>query len=239
MAKNYEQVVVLLSGGLDSTTVLVEMINKYGNENVHAISFNYGQRHIKELKAATLTAHFYNVEQTILNLEIFNQMKSISTLMAGAINDVPKGHYNAATMKSTVVPARNLIMASIVLSYAIEHHIGNIALGVHAGDHAIYPDCRPAFIDALRSIGRTVDDDVIHIITPFLFNTKNDIVKRGLELGVDYTYTWTCYAGNDLPCGKCGSCVERAEAFAYNNIPDPLMVMVEAVNNGLNDKEVR
>ena len=211
--------VVVLSGGLDSTTVL------YGEkriaEEVFAISFDYGQRHKKELDMAKATCEKLGINHKIIDLSCIKELVSNSCLTSD--KEVPEGNYTDENMKSTVVPNRNMIMASIAIAYAINIDADTVALGVHAGDHAIYPDCRPEFIEALKNIAAVCDYKIIDILTPFLLWDKSEIVKRGIELGVDYSLTWTCYKGLDKPCGKCGSCAERAEAFRNNGIIDPLL----------------
>jgi 7-cyano-7-deazaguanine synthase len=136
--------------------------------------------------------------------------------------DVPEGHYEDKNMKLTVVPNRNMIMASIAIGYAVNLGYEAIALGVHAGDHAIYPDCRPEFIEKLNAVSQIANYEPIKVIAPYVNMNKIDIVARGSEIGVDYSKTWTCYKGLDKACGRCGSCQERLEAFAANNLTDPV-----------------
>ena len=137
---------------------------------------------------------------------------------------IPQGHYAADNMKSTVVPGRNLIFLSIMASLAETVGATEIALGVHAGDHFIYPDCRPAFIEIAKKCIELSSDNLVTIITPFLHYTKGDIVRlgNGLDMKVPFHLTRTCYTSNEIACGKCGSCVERLEAFSENNIEDPI-----------------
>ena len=136
---------------------------------------------------------------------------------------MPAGKYDAENMKATVVPGRNLIMTSIAAGYASNIGAQAIALGVHMGDHFIYPDCRPEFIMALKAVLARSTDPGIDVLTPYLYYDKGMIVRDGTILGVDYECTWSCYVGGKIPCGKCGTCVERAEAFAQNGIEDPLL----------------
>jgi len=211
--------VVVLSGGLDSTTIL------YGEkriaEEVFAISFNYGQRHKKELDMAKATCEKLGVSHKIIDLSCIKELVSNSCLTSDI--EVPEGNYADENMKSTVVPNRNMIMASIAIAYAINIGADEVVLGVHSGDHAIYPDCRPEFIEALQKVAEVCDYKKIIVRAPFLYNDKGQIIEKGLEWVVDYSLTWTCYKGLDKPCGKCGSCRERAEAFENNGVIDPLL----------------
>ena len=211
---------VILSGGLDSTTVLADCV--HSGFTVEAISFNYGQRHSRELDMAKLSAKKYGIKHTILDLSCLGEISKTSALTGDVA--VPEGHYESVTMKSTVVPNRNVIMAHIALSYAITNKIDFIELGVHAGDHAIYPDCRPVVIDTLNMWAAVADDDwKVTFVAPFLHMTKGDIVFHGDRIGADFSLTHTCYAGTEVPCGVCGACQERAEAFESNGITDPLV----------------
>lgn len=211
--------VLVLSGGLDSTTLLYQLISE--GKEVEAISFNYGQRHKKELQFAEQTCDKLGIKHHIVEMQFMKELLSNSAL-TGDI-EVPEGHYESENMKLTVVPNRNMIMASIAIGYAVNIDADEVALGVHAGDHAIYPDCRPEFIDALDNIAQIANFKAISIYAPFLNIDKADIVKIGKELNVDYSLSWTCYKGKEKPCGKCGSCQERAYAFEKNNIKDPLL----------------
>lgn len=210
--------IIVLSGGLDSTTLLYKLLAE--GKEVKAISFNYGQRHAKELLSAAETCRRLNVEHKVIDMAFMRELISNSAL-TGDI-EVPEGHYADENMKLTVVPNRNMIMASIAIGYAVNIDFDEIALGVHAGDHDIYPDCRPEFIQALRDIAQIANFKPISVYAPFLFTNKIGIVEEGTKLDVDYSLAWTCYKGQEKPCMKCGSCVERAEAFARNGILDPL-----------------
>lgn len=208
-----------MSGGMDSTTLLYKMLNE-GNE-VKAISFNYGQRHSRELEQARRTCEKLGVEHKIIDISFLKEVASNSAL-TGDI-PVPEGHYESETMKLTVVPNRNMIMASIAIGWAVNLDYDEIALGVHAGDHAIYPDCRPDFISALSEIAAIANFKPIGIVAPYLYSDKGDIAIDGKKLGVDYSTTQTCYVGGETPCGKCGACQEREEAFNKAGTPDPLI----------------
>jgi len=211
---------IALSGGLDSATVLAYYQNL--DHDVETVGFYYGSKHNKfENRCASALAAYYDVSFTLLNLEGF--MKDFkSSLMIGG-GEIPEGHYADESMKQTVVPGRNLIFGSILAGIAESRGCDAIALGVHAGDHAIYPDCRPAFITALSSAVFWSTEGKVQVLTPFLEEDKAYIVKCGLGLLVPYELTRTCYKDQLEPCGKCGSCVERAEAFAANSTVDPVV----------------
>lgn len=213
--------IIVLSGGMDSTTLLYRLISE--GKEVKAISFNYGQRHSRELEQAAITCRNLGVEHKVVDLGFMRELASNSALTSDSI-EVPEGHYEAENMKTTVVPNRNMIMASIAIGWAVNLDYDEVALGVHAGDHAIYPDCRPEFIEALRHISALANFKSIGICAPYLFVDKGDIAIEGKELGVDYSTTHTCYKGEVVPCGKCGACQERAEAFTKAQAADPLVV---------------
>src|SRR3990167_1076519 len=183
--------IIIFSGGMDSTTLLYKLL-KEGKE-VQALSFDYGQRHLKELDFAKVTCEKLGVPHKRVNLSFLKELLYNSAL-TGDI-DIPEGHYEDESMKLTVVPNRNMIMASIAIGYAVNVNADEVALGVHAGDHAIYPDCRPEFVFALRKIAEIANFKPIEIYAPFLFIDKGDIAILGKELGVDYSNTWTCYKG--------------------------------------------
>lgn len=209
---------VILSGGLDSTTLLYDVISQ-GYE-VQALSFNYGQKHKKEIDCAKATCQELGIPHKIVSLNVLNELAS-SSLTRDSI-EVPEGHYTASNMKSTVVPNRNMVLISLAASYAISEDISNIFYGAHSGDHAIYPDCRPEFVKEIQDVLKICDYLPIELEAPYLTLTKGDILSIGLKLGVDYSQTWTCYNGREKACGKCGSCVERLEAFEKNNTKDPI-----------------
>lgn len=215
-----KKVVVVISGGMDSVTLLYKVIAE-GAREVKAISFDYGQRHAKELLYAKATCNALGVSHTIVDLSSITKLISNSAL-TGDI-EVPHGHYEAENMKLTVVPGRNTIMAAIAMGYAVNLDYDIVALGVHAGDHAIYPDCRPAFIAALDRLMQLANFKSIRVYAPFQMIDKADIAMIGKELNVDYSKSWTCYEGGEMPCKKCGSCQERAYAFEKAGMKDPLL----------------
>ena len=210
--------VVLLSGGIDSTTAFY--LTQKEHRVVLALSFDYGSKHnAQELKFARYHAEKCGICHEIIDLDFIRKSFKSDLLQSGG--DIPQGSYDDDNMKSTVVPFRNGIMLAIAAGYTESIGAKRIVIAAHSGDHAIYPDCRPAFI---RSMGEAIavgTYEDIQILCPFLNQNKGDIVRIGAKLGVDYSQTWSCYCGGDLHCGKCGTCVERREAFAQAGIPDP------------------
>jgi len=227
--------ICVLSGGMDSTTLLYKLLDE--GKEVKAISFNYGQRHKRELEEAKKTCASLGVEHKIVELDFMRDLCSNSAL-TGDI-DVPYGHYEAENMKQTVTPNRNMIMASIAIGWAVNEEFDEVALGVHAGDHAIYPDCRPMFINCLENIAQTANFRSIKIYTPFLNIDKGDIAIEGKKLGVDYSSTHTCYEGREIPCGKCGADMERYEAFLKAGMKDPLYSDEQWIKVGENYREMK
>lgn len=218
-----KKAVIVLSGGMDSATALYKA--KADGYDVYAISFDYGQRHKRELEFAKKLGKTANVlEHHILNLSNITKLISNSSLTNKSIN-VPEGHYAADNMKLTVVPNRNMIMYSIAIGYAVNIKAKAIYVGVHAGDHTIYPDCRPEFIEALAVIAKIGNTGFVEkgfqIKAPFVNKTKAYIAKLGSKLGVPYELTYSCYNGKKLHCGKCGTCTERIEAFQVAGVTDP------------------
>ena len=138
------------------------------------------------------------------------------------MSSIPEGHYESANMKSTVVPNRNMILLSLAIGYAVDIGASKVFYGAHSGDHAIYPDCRPDFVHAMNKVAKLANYEPVDIVTPYLNTDKSEILADGLKMGLDYGKTWTCYNGREKACGKCGSCVERLEAFELNNTTDPL-----------------
>lgn len=210
--------VVLLSGGIDSTTLLYEHLN-LGNQ-VRAVSVNYGQRHKKELWYAQRTCDKLSIPFDVVNLSTVGALLTGSSLTNEGVA-VPEGHYEEESMKATVVPNRNMMMLSVATAIAITQGFDQVAFAAHAGDHAIYPDCRQAFVDALNSAILLCDWVAPHLDAPFLKMTKADICRLGSRLSVPYEETWSCYQGGDRHCGRCGTCVERREAFELAGVADP------------------
>ncbi|MFZ4160458.1 7-cyano-7-deazaguanine synthase QueC [Streptomyces griseoincarnatus] len=213
-------VALAFSGGMDSTT-LAAHYHDLGYDLL-LLSFNYGQRHLREIAAAQTIAGYYRAEHHIVDLEAVGALMPGSSLTDLSV-DVPEGHYAAESMRATVVPNRNAIMANIAAGIASARGAVVVALGIHAGDHAIYPDCRPAFLTALQaSITAALDGFPTPTVeAPFVHQTKTDIARRGAALGVPFALTWSCYQGGPLHCGRCGTCVERREAFNDAGLTDP------------------
>lgn len=203
--------VVSLSGGMDSTTLLYDLLIQ--KHTVAAISFNYGQRHSKELTFARATCEKWSIPHEVVSLASLRPLLSRSALTGDL--PMPHGHYEDAKMKLTVVPNRNMILLAIALGWAANLEYDMVALAAHSGDHAIYPDCRPEFIEAMDRAAQIATYQPLRIYTPYLHKTKREIAQIGHTLGVNYDQdTWTCYEGLETSCGKCGACVERAEALA-------------------------
>jgi 7-cyano-7-deazaguanine synthase len=211
-------VVLIYSGGMDSTTLLYHLLAE--GLKVHALGINYGQRHRKELKAAIGICEKVNVPYEVADLTAIRHFLGGSSQTDDAI-PVPEGHYAEESMKITVVPNRNMLMLSVAIARAISLKAHHVAYGPHKGDHAIYPDCRPDFIDAMKRTALLADWHAVVLLTPFIEMTKADIAVRGRQLGVPFAETWSCYKGGDLHCGKCGTCVERIEAFQLGGVEDP------------------
>ncbi|MGQ8364052.1 7-cyano-7-deazaguanine synthase QueC [Glaciecola sp. 1036] len=213
------KVVVIYSGGMDSFTVLHKAISQ--GFDVSAVSFNYGQRHDKELEYAANVCKDLGIAHQIIDLSAINPLLAGSSLTDDI--DVPEGHYEEESMKQTVVPNRNMIMLSLAVGYAVSIEAEAVYFGAHSGDHAIYPDCRTAFVDAMNEVCKIANYQAVEIRAPYLHKDKIDILEDGLKMGLDYANTWTCYNGRTHACGKCGACQERLEAFEKNGQKDPLI----------------
>lgn len=225
---------VLFSGGVDSTTCLGIAVNKYGSENVLALSVSYGQKHTKEIDSARAVAKHYGVELYELDLSEMFRFSDCS-LLKGSSEEVPHESY-AEQLKetdgspvSTYVPFRNGLFISSAAAIAISRGCSVIYYGAHSDDAAgnAYPDCSETFNNAMSEAVWVGSGNQVRIEAPFVSKTKADVVKMGLELGVPYELTWSCYEGGDVPCGKCGTCIDRAKAFAENGVSDPALNNVE------------
>jgi len=220
-----EKSAIILSGGMDSTTLLYYLLTKKKANNIIAISFNYGQRHKKELECAKILCQKMKVAHRIIDISSLNKVL-VSALTTDSV-EVPEGWYDESNMKQTVVPNRNMIMLSIATGVAISNGANTLYYGAHAGDHVIYPDCRPEFYQALAKAIEKCHFEPVYLKAPFINMTKADIVKLGLELNVPYKLTWSCYKGQERPCLKCGTCSERVEAFYKAGVKDPLLTSKE------------
>ena len=220
---------VLSSGGVDSTTCLGLAVSQYGAENVTALAITYGQKHDKEVQAARAVAAHYGVELIELDLSLIFQYDTTCSLLTGSDTEIPRESYADQLKKtdgkpvSTYVPFRNGLFLSSAASIALSKGCEVIYYGAHSDDAAgnAYPDCSEAFNKAMNDAIFLGSGNQLHIEAPFVRLTKADVVKIGLELGVPYELTWSCYEGGETPCGVCGTCRDRAAAFAANGIADP------------------
>ena len=207
---------IILSGGMDSVTLLYDK----KDEIALAVTFDYGSNHNKrEEEFAKYHCEKLGIEHIIIPLTIIHDYIK-SSLLEGA-SAIPDGHYEDETMKSTVVPFRNGIMLSVACGLAESRELEKVLIANHFGDHAIYPDCRKGFIDAISEAMRNGTYKGITIDAPYTTITKTDIAKIGKSLGIDYSKTYSCYKGGEKHCGKCGTCVERKEALRDAGIEDP------------------
>lgn len=213
--------VAIVSGGMDSVTLAHLMVSE--GYDLSILAFDYGQRHKKELSYAEHCAESLGANFEVVDLSGVGRLLSGSALTDDI--DVPHGHYAEETMAVTVVPNRNAIMLSVAYGAAVARGAQVVAAAVHAGDHYVYPDCRPAFIEAFDQMERLAvegfGDENLHLYAPFVHKTKAEIVEIGAELGVPYEETWSCYEGGEAHCGLCGTCNERKEAFELAGVTDP------------------
>ena len=219
---------VLFSGGIDSTTCLGLAVKKYGNENVIALSVEYGQKHSKEIEAAIKIAEYYKVEHLSLDLAKIFQYSTCS-LLKGSDEEIPEESYAEQLKKtngapvSTYVPFRNGLFLASAASIALSKDCSVILYGAHSDDAAgsAYPDCSSAFNNAMNTAIWEGSGKQLKIEAPFVDLKKADVVKMGLGIGVPYHLTWSCYEGGNKPCGKCGTCIDRKRAFELNGTTDP------------------
>ncbi len=211
--------VCILSGGMDSTTLLYDLLSI--NYWVHCITFNYGQRHKREIEAAQKTTTLLRLQHTIFDI---SQLGGLKGSLTDQSISVPHGYYKEESMKATVVPNRNQIFLSIASAFAYSEKATFIAIATHAGDHAIYPDCRDDYLGRLQEVTNLGNlwFEPIKIYRPFQYFDKSKILAEGLKLRVPYENTWTCYEGREKACGLCGACTERKEAFENNRVIDPI-----------------
>lgn len=218
-----KKLVLSLSGGLDSSTLMGRAVAR--GYVVHPVFFNYGSKHNNhEFHAASNVArHYGQTGVHIIDMTYAMETSGIaSALMAKSKDEIPEGHYEAESMKATVVPGRNMIFASFLTGVAISIGAEEVALGIHAGDHAIYPDCRPEWYKAMDRAVRQASEGAVVLSAPFIDDDKAWIINQGKYLQVPYQLTRTCYKSQFFACGKCGSCQERLAAFAANNMEDPI-----------------
>ena len=212
---------VVCSGGLDSVSLAYKVAGE--NELAGLVTFDYGQRHRKELHFATTAAKQLDVRHDIIDIRAVGALLSGSALTDNV--DVPDGHYAEQSMQITIVPNRNAIMMAIAFGVAASRDIDAVAAAMHGGDHYIYPDCRPEFLDAFAQMqSRALDGhNPTKLYTPFVSATKADIVAEGARFDTPFEETWSCYKGGNIHCGRCGTCVERQEAFDLAGVSDPTM----------------
>lgn len=207
--------VIIVSGGIDSITLLYD----HKDEIALGISFDYGSNHnAREIPFAKMHCERLGIKHITINLDFMHQYFK-SSLLDGA-EAIPEGHYADDNMKSTVVPFRNGIMLSIAIGIAESNNLDQVFIANHGGDHTIYPDCRPEFINAIDAAATAGTYNNVKVVAPYTKITKSDIARIGKKLGIDYTETWSCYKGGEVHCGKCGTCVERKEALAEAGIED-------------------
>jgi 7-cyano-7-deazaguanine synthase len=212
------KVVVLCSGGMDSVTALYRARREH--EVIAAVSFDYGAKHNpREIPFAAEHARALGARHEIIVLDFVNRLFASDLLQSGG--EVPEGHYEAENMKQTVVPFRNAIMLSIACGFAESIGGEGLVIAAHGGDHAIYPDCREEFMRAMGDAMRLGTYAGVQLLRPFIAMNKGEIAREGARLGVDFARTWSCYKGGAVHCGKCGTCVERREAFAQAGLRDP------------------
>ncbi len=216
------RVVVLVSGGMDSVTALYHAAT--GHEVVAGLSFDYGSKHNAcELPLAQHHCQKLGVRHECVDLDFIGATFQSDLLQSGG--EIPEGHYAEATMKQTVVPFRNGIMLSVACGFAESVDAQGVVIAAHAGDHAVYPDCRAPFMEAMGAAMREGTYARIALLRPFIAMGKAAIVSRGTALGVDFGATWSCYKGGKVQCGACGTCVERREAFMLAGVPDPTVYL--------------
>lgn len=212
------KVCVLLSGGMDSVAALYEVLGQH--EVVACLSFDYGSKHNDcEIPFAKLHADRNVIHHQVMPLDFINQHFKSNLLQSGG--HIPDGHYAETSMKQTVVPFRNGIMLAIAAGYAESIDAEALVIAAHSGDHAIYPDCREPFMRSMASAMAEGTYAKIQLLRPFIHTDKSGIARRGAELGIDFSETWSCYKGGAIHCGVCGTCVERREAFLLAGLPDP------------------
>lgn len=207
--------VIIVSGGMDSITMLYE----FKDQIALGVSFNYGSNHNnREIPFAEMHCKRLGIPHITIDLGFMPQYFK-SSLLEGA-DAIPEGNYDEENMKSTVVPFRNGIMLSIAIGIAESNHLKHVLMANHGGDHTIYPDCRPAFVDAMSAAAQAGTFEDVTIEAPYTNITKADIARHGKQLGIDYSETWSCYKGGEVHCGQCGTCRERQEALRQAGIAD-------------------
>ncbi|WP_048308155.1 7-cyano-7-deazaguanine synthase QueC [Halomonas sp. PR-M31] len=211
--------IVVYSGGMDSYTVLHKALQR--GYQVHALSFHYGQRHSRELEIAKEVCRKRKIVHQVIDIRAIHSLIDNSAL-TDASRSLPGGDYDQDNMSTTLVPNRNMILLSLAIAQAVNIGANICFYGAHGGDHVLYPDCRPEFVERMNDVAAIANFEAVRIEAPYLHVDKAAILADGLAMGLDYRDTWTCYEGNELACGECGSCRERLEAFAKNGLVDPV-----------------
>ena len=207
--------ILIVSGGMDSVTMLYD----YRDRIAMGLSFDYGSNHnAREIPFARLHCERLGIRHIVIPLDFMHRYFSSSLLQGG--DAIPEGHYADANMRSTVVPFRNGIMLAVAVGLAESNGLKCVMMANHGGDHTIYPDCRPEFVGAFDAAATAGTYAGVRIVAPYTNLTKADIARRGAQLGIDYTETWSCYKGGERHCGRCGTCVERREAMLEAGIED-------------------
>ncbi|WP_159942539.1 7-cyano-7-deazaguanine synthase QueC [Nocardiopsis sp. FR6] len=212
---------VLLSGGLDSTVLTTSTVREHGADSVDTLTIHYGQRHVRELEAAAEVAAALGVRHDIIDLSVLGAHLTSALTPSSDGGNVPHGHYAEPTMAATVVPNRNAILLMVAVGVASARGHSSVATAVHAGDHPVYPDCRPVFMTAAARAAETGTDGQVTITAPFVNMTKAEIAALGSRVEAPMHLSWSCYEGGETHCGRCGTCVERAEAFHVAGLSDP------------------
>lgn len=216
MKEGKKDCIIVLSGGMDSVTLL----HDYKERIALAVTFDYGSNHNqREITCARRQCENLGIEHIVIPLGFIGEYFE-SSLLSGA-ESIPEGHYEDENMRSTVVPFRNGIMLSVACGLAESRGLNHVLIANHGGDHAIYPDCRPGFVEAMGKAMEEGTYEHIDILAPYTHISKSDIARRGAESGVDYSLTYSCYKGGEKHCGRCGTCVERKEAFRIAGLEDP------------------
>lgn len=212
--------VVVLSGGMDSTTLMAHYAAL--QFRLIAVTVDYGQRHHREIDSARAVAAHFGADHRVVELGGFGALLSGSALTDDTV-EVPSGHYAEQSMRTTVVPNRNAVLVNVAVAVGVAVRAGTVALGVQAGDHSVYPDCRPAFLTTLRELVTVANEGfpTPQVEAPFMTWSKAQIAEHGTRLGAPLAKSWSCYRGGDAHCGTCGTCYERREAFQEAGVVDP------------------
>jgi len=218
-----KKAVIVASGGMDSAAAA--WLYKAKGYDIHLVGFDYGQKHVKELSCLMAYAQDLNAKVDIIDLKQITVLLGRNSLTADA--DVPDGHYREETMRKTVVPNRNAMMLNIAVAIAQGEEAEVAVIGVHGGDHFIYPDCRPPFVLASMGAIEAATEGKVRLEAPFLYKSKADIAEIGNALFVPFEKTWSCYKGGSVHCGTCGTCFERKEAFHVARVPDTTKYAIE------------